>query len=389
MGIKALSQFLRKNYPELFETVSISEYAYKKIAVDVSLYMYYFVRSHPIIPEKPWTEFSWLGAFFRLVSACREHHVHATFIYDSKHPAEKEPEKEKRRENHKKLEERVLTVEMALENYENTGEVDNILLNFQKRRKIESLKSLIHGKETINVKAIQAALNKSKNQLVAITPEHFALSRQLFDILDVPYFTAPMESETMCADLCIQGQVDAVLSEDTDVLAYGAPVFLTKIDYVSGLCKKIRYEKLLEVMGFTPEQFLDFCIMCGTDYNPNIPNVGPAKAYKFIKTYGSIENLATKTVLDISILNHIRGRELFTDYKKSDIVVPYCGRPNFDKLEVFFSEKNIKLPLDQLRQSFEQNTIIFVEDNDNTGDDNTAVVDTDVVITVEEIEDDP
>jgi len=69
-------------------------------------------------------------------------------------------------------------------------------------------------------------------------------------------------------------------------------------------------------MELTSDEFLDFCIMCGTDYNDNIPGVGPVKAYALIKEYGSIEHIGRQTSLDISILNHIKSRELFRNYPK-------------------------------------------------------------------------
>ena len=37
------------------------------------------------------------------------------------------------------------------------------------------------------------------------------------------------------------------------------------------------------------KSFLDFCVLMGTDASPRIPGVGPARAYKAIKQYGSIE----------------------------------------------------------------------------------------------------
>ena len=48
--------------------------------------------------------------------------------------------------------------------------------------------------------------------------------------------------------------------------------------------------------------------MCGTDYNKNIFRIGVEKSYKFISNYHNIENVP----LDVSILNHVKVRKLFT-----------------------------------------------------------------------------
>lgn len=47
--------------------------------------------------------------------------------------------------------------------------------------------------------------------------------------------------------------------------------------------------ELQQSSNLTPSQFLDFCILLGTDANPRIPGVGPVNAFKLMKTHGSIE----------------------------------------------------------------------------------------------------
>jgi 5'-3' exonuclease len=66
------------------------------------------------------------------------------------------------------------------------------------------------------------------------------------------------------------------------------------------------------------------CILCGTDYSSSIPGIGPMKAYKYIKMYGSIENIGKMLKIDISALNHIRLREIFAraDSGISTIIFP-------------------------------------------------------------------
>ncbi len=44
-------------------------------------------------------------------------------------------------------------------------------------------------------------------------------------------------------------------------------------------------------LGLTDDEFIDMCILCGCDYASKIEGIGPVKAYKFIKQYGSIENI--------------------------------------------------------------------------------------------------
>ena len=106
--------------------------------------------------------------------------------------------------------------------------------------------------------------------------------------------------------------------------------------------------------------------MCGCDYNKNIFRVGPEKAYKYIQKYSSIEGIAANTKLDVSILNHVRGRELFRDYEKVAYKIKYCGTPDFQKLEEFIFKNNIRCSVEGLKKSFvHQTTIVFEEGDDD------------------------
>lgn len=345
MGIKNLYKILRSKCPDCFEQIHLSEYRFKKIAVDFSLYLcQYKVR---------YGDEGWLQAFIRLVSCLRENDIHCVFIFDSLCPPEKQDERKNRVETQKKTDERICTLEQALEAFHENGTIDPVLIEFQKKRKI-SPPRLIRPQtsSTINIAAIESAVEKMRKCTLNITDQDFKIARTLFKIFDVPYYHAPVEAETMCADLCLQGCVDAVLSEDTDVLAYGTPTFISKINVYSQTCIRIQYEKLLIQLGLTHPQFLDMCIMCGTDYNRNIPRIGPMKAYEYITKYKSIEGVRKHTDHDISVLKHIRTRELFREYAKSKVRIAYCGVPDFSDLELFLFKKNINVDLETLKKAF-------------------------------------
>lgn len=365
MGISGLNKFLRDVCPEVFEEVHISEYAYKKVAIDISLYLYLFKARH-YDPDAPNDVSGWLGSFIKFVECLRKYELHSVFIYDAcgvSHP-DKEEERKERRAARAKLEEKVYKLEEAIERFHEIGEIDPCIVEFmEKKNKKSKQKRLLRPESTsIDIKTVEFYLKKLKRQLFQVTPRDFQLTKELFDILDVPYFDAPLEAETMCSDLCKRGIVDAVMSRDTDVMAYGSPVFLTNIDAGTGVCLRVAYPNLLELLEFTNDQFLDFCIMCGTDYNKNIFKVGPKTAFKLMTTHGSIEKIHQNTKHDTAILKAERGRELFRDYEKANVTVPYCGSPNFKDLGVFLAKHNVRISVESLKKAFVHNTIIFEEE---------------------------
>ncbi len=348
MGIKNLNNLLRKNCPLVFEEIHLSEFSFSKVAVDISLFLCKFKS---ITGEK------WLLSFVNLISCLRKNNIHCVFIYDNGAPIEKNLEREERVKQRDKLELKVEDLEKCLENYYLSGCIDPKLIEIYNRVNNDNKdSSYIFTKS--DIQSVDDKIQKMRRYIINISPEDFILTRKLFDTLKVPYYVAPLEAETMCSDLCKRGLVDAVLSEDTDVLAYGAPIFLTKIDTFKNTCVKISYDKVLSSLSLNKSEFLDLCIMCGTDYNKNIPKIGCETSYKYILKYRSIEEIKKNMPhLDISILNHIRTRELFISYEKYNISnIPYCGKPDLESLNVLLSDNNLFVSFNYFNH---KNTIIF------------------------------
>jgi len=307
----------------------------------------------------------WMSAFINLIASLRRNEIHCVFIFDGGAPIEKSGEQAKRRDTREKLDHKLLELEDAFADYNKTGVVAKCLSELYNRSR--SPKRLLGNRQDgVDMIWIKKKIEQRRGQLYDVCPQDFEDARELFRILQVPFYTAPGEAEKMCSAMCISGFVSAVLSEDTDVMAYGSPIFLTKIDTSSDTCVRIEHNKLLESLSLDNTKFLDLCIMCGTDYNPNIPKIGSKTAYKKVLEHGGIDEIGLETSLDVSILNHIRVRQLFTDFsceKQAMIKIPYCGSPDFSLLENFVSLRKIHVNIDKLCIDFTHNIVIF-EDSD-------------------------
>jgi len=105
---------------------------------------------------------------------------------------------------------------------------------------------------------------------------------------------APCEAEAQCAVLCKGGKVFASGSEDMDTLTCGSPVLIRHLTYSEARkmpIMEIHLEKVLSGLGLTMDQFIDLCILLGCDYSEKIIGIGPKRALKHIKKYGSIEKV--------------------------------------------------------------------------------------------------
>ena len=351
MGIKNLHKFLKKHCPNAYIKTDLARYAYKKIAIDISLYIY---KYKVIFQDR------WLDAFINLICCLRRNEIHCVFIYDGQAPPEKNDEKKSRRDARDKLDLKILKIKESIEKYHETGEVEPILRDVCDKKNDKNLKRLLRREDTFNIKICERYLSKIESQSVHLSSDDFQDTKTLFDILGVPYFTSKVEGETMCANLALNGKVDGVLSDDTDVLAYGTELFLTSINTTKNECTEIMISNILDALNFTYEQFRDLCIMCGTDYNLNIPKIGPETSFKLLKEHSSLENIEKNTKHNTDILNYKRSRELFSNDKSVDVYIPYCKEPDFNKLQSFLFVNNCRINLNKIKEEFKIQEIKFL-----------------------------
>jgi flap endonuclease-1 len=130
---------------------------------------------------------------------------------------------------------------------------------------------------------------KMAKRSIQVTPQMIENSKSLLKIFGFPVIQAKSEAEAQCAALNRAGKVFAVGSEDLDTLAYSAPMMLRRVKGKKDVIFEIQHSVVLQELGLSKEQFVDLCILCGSDYTDGIKGIGPATAYKFIKSNGNLE----------------------------------------------------------------------------------------------------
>ena len=78
--------------------------------------------------------------------------------------------------------------------------------------------------------------------------------------MGVKYIQADCEADLICCSLFKNGKVDACLSNDMDFLPSGCGVLLR--NYNSNKIMEYNLKYILQILNFTHEQFVDFCILC-------------------------------------------------------------------------------------------------------------------------------
>lgn len=359
MGIKDLYPTLRSLCPAVFNTVKLSDLGGSKIAVDISIFLYKFIKTAE--------QGKWINFYIRFLCAFRKHNIKLICIFDGSNcPEEKKEEQQRRRAETQRsiskmhlvnetYEQLKMFNEMQAEKFFNYAsetprvggdnkfkcEVDQELFNnvrlILKDPEISSAAS-VDGTFTADSfslismeQELKKIVNRLEKQTAPITKDHSEMALEITKILGIPCFQADGEAEGLCAFLCKHGIVDMVLSEDTDVLAYGTPYFLSKLDLKEETATLTSFQDILDSLQYTEPQFRDLCIMLGCDYNDRVKGIPPAvgctkheshTAYKkstgigtkaavcMIDVYTSLEEVE-KHCVDSEKLNYKRCREIF------------------------------------------------------------------------------
>jgi exonuclease-1 len=115
-------------------------------------------------------------------------------------------------------------------------------------------------------------------------------SSQALRAENVPYVVAPYEADAQMAFLEATGVVNAILTEDSDLLVFGARTVLLKLDVPSASVTSISHTDLGTALpGWTHTRFREMAILSGCDYLPSLSGVGLKTARTWLSAHGSVE----------------------------------------------------------------------------------------------------
>ncbi|KAK5685979.1 Rad2 nuclease [Elasticomyces elasticus] len=142
-------------------------------------------------------------------------------------------------------------------------------------------------------KVSQAHLELQK--AIDVTP---LMARELIEELkrlDVPYVVAPYEADSQMAYLEKQGIIQGIISEDSDLLVFGAKCLLTKLDQ-HGECIMINRTDFtacreISLVGWTDKEFRMMAMLSGCDYLPSIGNMGLKTAYRLVRKHKVVDRV--------------------------------------------------------------------------------------------------
>jgi flap endonuclease-1 len=253
MGIKHLNRFLKENAALSIKFSKLEELSGKKIAVDISIYMYRFSSDNSLIEN-----------IYLMLSTFRYYNIIPIFIFDGKPPPEKQELLQKRKENKQNAEEEY----NHLKNY---LELNNNMDDFDKQE-------------------ILCNMDILKKQFVSVNKCDIETVKNLIIYYGASYYDAPGEADEVCALLTIKEKVWGCLSEDMDMFVYGCPRVIRYLSLLNHTAVVYDVKGILNNLGITQKELREICVLSGTDYNVNDDDNRLTTVLKYFKKYHKSES---------------------------------------------------------------------------------------------------
>jgi flap endonuclease-1 len=288
MGIKSLLKFINE-FPELIKNVDKNTLKKKKIAIDISILIYrtiISVRSSgaDFTNQKGEITSHILGLFNKTIEILQLGII-PVYVFDGKPPTIK----------YKTIEGRKIVRKKALEKMETAISEEDKIKYFKRSAQI--------------------------------TKEQWDQCRDLLDMMGIPYINAPEEADSQCAYLAKIGLVEAVLTEDMDILTFGSTKIIRNLTSHKVETTEIVLTELLDKLELSYDQFVEFCILLGSDYCSGIIDTKPKIIYEYYKKNKDItktlEELTNNDIKFPEETNYEEIKKYFTKPVVSEITDDY------------------------------------------------------------------
>eukprot|EP00039_Didymoeca_costata_P012232 m.175403 g.175403 ORF g.175403 m.175403 type:complete len:697 (-) comp15424_c0_seq1:928-3018(-) len=268
MGIQGLLKFVE----EATETVSLDKYKNKTLAVDASSWLHKGAYGCALeLLRGDVQADSYVAYAMGLAYMMRAHQIKPILVFDGQKLLGKGLEDEVRRKNRAETR-RIAECQLA------AGDITGAEQTYQK--------------------------------CLSVTPE---MSQQLIQACrdhGFEFMVAPYEADAQMAYLATHGLADAVVTEDSDLLAFGCEEVLFKLNS-SGIARRVLLKDVFEKISVSKgkssftlkrwdiEKFRHMCILSGCDYLPkkgegtHISGIGLKKGAALINKFGSAERMLT------------------------------------------------------------------------------------------------
>ena len=310
MGIRYLNKYFREECSSknnCIKMISLSQLSGKKIAVDISIYLYKFIGDDQLIEN-----------MYLMLSIFKYYNIIPVFIFDGKSPAEKKELLIHRREEKIRAEKEFMVLKKTLENYIDIEDIER--------------KDIINNMDVL------------KKKFIHISREQIQAVKNLIKYYGMTYYDAPGEADKLCAHLNVKGKVWGCLSEDMDMFVYGCKNVLRYLSLMNHTVVLYDTKNILKTLDFSLKELKEICILSGTDYNIEKNNKNNKKhdLYSTLKYFNKYKNQKNVEINDFYswLLSHT---DYIDDFDELINIYYLFDLDKTDNNKEFIAFENIKI----------------------------------------------
>jgi len=143
---------------------------------------------------------------------------------------------------------------------------------------------------------------KLEKNSIKIGKDKISLLTEMLDLLNIPYIFSHTEGEYLAVLLNKFGIVDFILTDDTDPIPAGAKRI---IKFYDNNIYFLETSDIFTNLGLSEKEFIDFCILLGSDYGIFQIGMKPNDILNIITECGNIE-----TIIKLNIIEHLNEDKL-------------------------------------------------------------------------------
>lgn len=305
MGIKNMLKFLNTNYPNLIHIIDNNDFERKMIAIDISILLYQVIiairnSGADMINLQGDISSHILGLFNKTINLLKMNII-PIYVFDGKPP-----------------------------------EFKSKLINLRKEVKNKAYEKLSQDlTDEDKIKYFKRSVSISKKQIDECI--------ELLQLMGIPYIIAPEEADSQCAELVKCGIADGVLTEDMDIMTFGADKIYRNLTSYKKDNMFILKNEVLEALKVNYDEFVELCILFGCDYCEKIQDIKVDTIYNYFIKHKNIPDTVNSMKKDgIKVPNmsdYMIYKKYFIDppvskVSNDTIMLSKCDLPKLEKLLV-------------------------------------------------------
>lgn len=310
MGIRYLNKYFREECSaknNCIKIIYLSQLSGKKIAVDISIYLYKFIGDDQLIEN-----------MYLMLSIFKYYNIIPVFIFDGKSPAEKKELLIQRREEKIRAEKEFILLKKTLEINTDIEETER--------------------QEIIN------NMDILKKKFIHISRDQIQTVKNLIKCYGMTYYDAPGEADKLCALLNVKGKVWGCLSEDMDMFVYGCKNVLRYFSLLNHTVVLYDTKNILKTLDISLKELKEICILSGTDYNIDKNNRNNKKhdlhsTLKYFNKYKNCKHLGSDDFYSWLLKN----TEYIEDLDELIYIFNLFDLDKTENIKEFITFENIKI----------------------------------------------